>query len=192
MSLPSGNGGDPTPRYQYGATRYSPLGRASIPARAGAWFVDTVLVSFPVALAFALARFGPRETRSCSLNAEGRIAVPGQEAVAQGICEGPTRSALVLIAVVLLITPVLWLVFQLREGHRGASIGKELFGLRLVDRSTGLPIGGGRAVVRNLVRALGIVVVAPAVIDHLWPLWDRQGQTIHDKAVDALVVPVAP
>lgn len=191
MSLPTPNGGA-GPRYDYGSIRYSPLGRASIPARAGAWFVDNVLLSTPIALAFGIARFGPRGTRSCSLTADGSIAVYGQEGVTQGVCEGPTTASLVVIGIVLLLAPVIWLLYQLREGSSGASIGKKVFGLRLVDRTTGLPVGGGRAVVRNLARVVGIVLVAPAVADHLWPLWDRQGQALHDKAVDAIVVPAGP
>ena len=36
--------------------------------------------------------------------------------------------------------------------------------------------------------ALGILLVIPAVLDCLWPLWDGQNQAWHDKYAKSVVV----
>jgi hypothetical protein len=30
--------------------------------------------------------------------------------------------------------------------------------------------------------------VIPAVLDYLWPLWDRRNQALHDKVVSSVVI----
>jgi len=32
--------------------------------------------------------------------------------------------------------------------------------------------------------------VIPAILDYLWPLWDRKKQALHDKVVGSVVVRV--
>jgi hypothetical protein len=37
---------------------------------------------------------------------------------------------------------------------------------------------------------VGLFVGPLILIDYLWPLWDGQNQTLHDKVVDSIVVKV--
>ena len=75
--------------------------------------------------------------------------------------------------------------FGLRQGRSGASIGKSLLGIRVVDATTRAPIGFWRAVIRQLTHVLDVVTLG---ISYLWPLWDRKGQTFADKLMSTVSV----
>ena len=74
-------------------------------------------------------------------------------------------------------------------GRVGRTPGKAALGLRVVsvsDRAS--VIGFGRGVGRFVASAAISIVPVGFVIDHLWPLWDDQNQTLHDKAVRSVVI----
>jgi uncharacterized RDD family membrane protein YckC len=75
----------------------------------------------------------------------------------------------------------------LEGGVRGQTIGKRVFGLRVIDLAHGGSIGNVRGVIRNLVRVLSWLAFG---LGYLWMLWDREKQTWHDKAAGSVVVPV--
>lgn len=74
---------------------------------------------------------------------------------------------------------------------RGQTVGNMAVGTRVVDARTGGPLTGGRAVGRAaaqlLFNALSIIVI-PGLLDILWPLWDRDNQTLHDKLAGTVVL----
>jgi len=63
-------------------------------------------------------------------------------------------------------------------GHRGASV-------RIVDATTGGPIGTGRALGRYFAHFLDAI---PCGLGYLWPLWDQKKQTFADKLVGTVSV----
>jgi len=71
-------------------------------------------------------------------------------------------------------------------GTTGQSIGCRATGIRVVDATTGTPIGIGRAFGRHL--AATFVSGWFCYIGYLWMLWDDRKQTLHDKIVSAVVV----
>jgi uncharacterized RDD family membrane protein YckC len=72
---------------------------------------------------------------------------------------------------------------------RGQTVGMMAVGVRAVDQAAGTPIGHGRAFGRALLEyVLALVLFLPWVLDMLWPLWDSQNQTLHDKASRTIVV----
>jgi uncharacterized RDD family membrane protein YckC len=73
-------------------------------------------------------------------------------------------------------------------GETGQTPGKRALGIRVVDFSTGGPIGHGRAFVRWIGRIISSAVV---YLGYLWMLWDREKQTWHDKLANDVVVPVS-
>jgi uncharacterized RDD family membrane protein YckC len=83
-------------------------------------------------------------------------------------------------------------------GHRsGQTPGKRAVGIQVRDAVTGESIGYPRALGRYLAQVfaaliLPILPILPILtaIDLLWPLWDDRHQTLHDKAVNAVVVEV--
>lgn len=76
----------------------------------------------------------------------------------------------------------------LEGGPTGQSLGKRVLGIRVIDASTGGPIGFGRGAIRYVV---AIVSAIPCALGYLWMLWDREKQTWHDKASTSVVVPVS-
>jgi len=83
----------------------------------------------------------------------------------------------------------------LEGGPSGQTIGKKALSIRVISQDTGGPIGYGRALGRNAVRGLPgylpVIGLFWVLLDNLWMLWDREKQTLHDKATKTLVVPVA-
>jgi uncharacterized RDD family membrane protein YckC len=81
------------------------------------------------------------------------------------------------------------LYFPLQEaGPHGATIGKRLCGIKVVDEQDGQTIDVGRAFVRYLVSLVSGFV---CLIGYLWMLWDPKRQTWHDKAARNLVIRVS-
>ncbi|MCW3066853.1 MAG: rane protein/domain-like protein, partial [Solirubrobacterales bacterium] len=98
-------------------------------------------------------------------------------------------AILVATAVVILGYPTVMLATT-----NGKTIGKRLVGLRVV-RAGGAPMTWGRAAMRELVmRGLVIGLIGTltfgivGILDLLWPLWDKQNQTLHDHGAETWVV----
>lgn len=75
------------------------------------------------------------------------------------------------------------------EGTRdGQTLGKQLVGIRVVDRSTGLPPEPMSAFIRYVVSLLSAV---PCLLGYLWMLWDADNDTWHDKLSQTAVIRAA-
>ncbi|GAA2144450.1 RDD family protein [Kitasatospora kazusensis] len=74
-------------------------------------------------------------------------------------------------------TPLFYTVTVLLLATTGTTVGKRLFGMRVVR------LGGGRASIPQvLLRTLMLCLVVPALV------WDRDGRGLHDKAVGTVEV----
>ncbi|MDT5098242.1 MAG: hypothetical protein QOC76_1979 [Mycobacterium sp.] len=78
-----------------------------------------------------------------------------------------------------------------RQGTTGSSIGKSIMKFKIVSEKTGQPIGFGMSVVRELIYLVfaglcGIIWL----IAVLFPLWDVKRQTLVDKIVSTIAVPL--
>jgi uncharacterized RDD family membrane protein YckC len=76
-----------------------------------------------------------------------------------------------------------------RQGRRGASIGKACLHLMVVSESDGLPIGAVMTFVRSWAHLLDQVTLG---IGYLWPLWDHKRQTFADMAMKTAVLHLPP
>ena len=73
--------------------------------------------------------------------------------------------------------------------RRGQTPGMTALRLSVVDATAGGSITYARALGRALVEyALLVALVVPWVIDMLLPLWDPRRQTLHDKALNTVVL----
>ncbi|EFV13377.1 RDD family protein [Segniliparus rugosus] len=72
-----------------------------------------------------------------------------------------------------------------KQGRTGQTVGKEALKIRLVQESTGRPIGPGVVFVRQLAHILDVV---SCYVGYLWPLWDAKRQTFADKVMRTVVV----
>ena len=98
---------------------------------------------------------------------------------------------IVLIPLTLVIGYIIWWLIVL---GRAQTPGKQIVGIQVV-KDTGEPVGWGYMFLREFVikGLLGgflytIAVGIYFVVDHIWPLFDDDRQTLHDKMVSTLVV----
>lgn len=101
------------------------------------------------------------------------------------------RTGAIIVAVVAIVVAsvacvgfVIW-NSGYRQGTTGQSIGKKVFGIKLVGAATGQPVGFWLAIGRLFAHLLDVVTY---LIGFLWPLWDKQRQTLADKVCFTLVV----
>ena len=77
---------------------------------------------------------------------------------------------------------------------RGASIGQGVMKLKVVDSTGNIP-PLGTLIIRLLVQVglsfVPILAFFLVLLDVLWPLWDEQKQTLHDKAAGTFVIKTA-
>jgi uncharacterized RDD family membrane protein YckC len=71
----------------------------------------------------------------------------------------------------------------------GQTIGNRAAGIAVRDANHNDVIGRGRGWLRWFVRfALYLFLVLPGLLNDLWPLWDRQRQTLADKAAGSVMI----
>jgi uncharacterized RDD family membrane protein YckC len=74
-----------------------------------------------------------------------------------------------------------------RQGATGSSIGKSVTGFKVVSENTGQPIGFGMSVLRQLAHVVDAVI---CYIGYLFPLWDAKRQTLADKIMSTVCLPL--
>jgi uncharacterized RDD family membrane protein YckC len=73
-------------------------------------------------------------------------------------------------------------------GKRGYSVGQGIMKLEVIDKNGNRP-SKSTLIIRLLAQiGLGLVPLVGQFLDLLWPLWDPQRQTLHDKAVGTFVI----
>jgi uncharacterized RDD family membrane protein YckC len=163
-ALAPGQGGPPVPPAEWGS-------------RVVAFIIDSVILGFV---------FGVLYTITFLLSFATAAAGPGNRSVSSAISS-------IMCCVTFGVYPLALLgiggfnrVYLVSK--RGFSIGQGIMKLKVVDTRCNL-LTMGSAALRFLVgMGLGIVPFG-GLLDLLWPLWDVNKQTLHDKAVNSFVVP---
>ena len=132
--------------------------------RAAAFGIDLLLVAVAVAAAGLVPVLANR--------AGGRL----PDAVA---------AALLVATFVLPVAVGVWNQ-GIEQGRSGRSLGKRVFGLRVVRLTTLEPLGPAAGFARLVVRQ--VVDEGLWGVGLLWPLWDARRQTLADKAVGSVVL----
>ncbi len=103
-------------------------------------------------------------------------------------CDGLTDrwAIVVLIAIVLLAVYFFW-NFCYRQGKTGQSIGKSMLKFMVISEKTWQPIGFWPSFLRQIAHYVDQVI---CYIGYLLPLWDDKRQTIADKIMSTVCVPV--
>lgn len=74
-------------------------------------------------------------------------------------------------------------------GSRGQTVGNMAVHTRVVDSQTGGPISYGKALGRWASELLLVILLLiPWILSILWPLWDANNQTLHDKMAGTVVL----
>jgi uncharacterized RDD family membrane protein YckC len=71
---------------------------------------------------------------------------------------------------------------------RGQTLGKMIVGIRVARNDEGQPPGLGRAFMRWFAMAALYVTIVLGPIASAWMLWDKQRQTLYDKAAGTIVL----
>jgi len=95
-------------------------------------------------------------------------------------------SVAAVLVVLFTVSYVAW-NFGYRQGRTGSSFGKSVMGFRVVSERTWQPVGFGASVLRQVVRLVDAVCCG---IGFLFPLWDAKRQTLADKLMGTVCVPV--
>ncbi|HTY34837.1 RDD family protein [Mycobacterium sp.] len=90
------------------------------------------------------------------------------------------------LTVLLAIAYLVW-NYGYRQGTTGSSIGKSVMKFKVVSEVTGQPIGFGMSVVRQLAHFVDQVI---CYIGYLFPLWDAKRQTLADKIMTTVCLPI--
>jgi uncharacterized RDD family membrane protein YckC len=90
------------------------------------------------------------------------------------------------LAGLIVLAYVIW-NYGYRQGTTGSSIGKSIMKFKIVSEKTGQPIGFGMSVVRQIAHVVDSII---CYIGYLFPLWDRKRQTLADKIMTTIAVPL--
>ncbi|MBB3605616.1 putative RDD family membrane protein YckC [Mycolicibacterium sp. BK556] len=90
-----------------------------------------------------------------------------------------------LLCVLGMVAFGLWNLY--RQGKTGSSIGKSVLKFKVISEKTGQPIGFGMSFVRQLAHYVDSLV---CYIGYLFPLWDAKRQTLADKIMSTICVPL--
>ena len=94
--------------------------------------------------------------------------------------------ASVIVTALVGVVFVLW-NYGYRQGTTGSTIGKSILKFKVVSEATGQPIGFGMSIVRQLAHAVDGVI---CYVGFLFPLWDAKRQTLADKILSTVCVPI--
>lgn len=95
---------------------------------------------------------------------------------------------LILLGAAVAFGLLLW-NYVFRQGRTGQTWGKAKMGLAVVSLRHGGPPGAGSCFGRYLLHGL---INQAFLIDYLWPLWDRDRQTLTDKVLATSVIVSGP
>jgi hypothetical protein len=91
-----------------------------------------------------------------------------------------------LISVVIGLAYIVW-TYGYRQGTTGSSIGKSILKFKVVSENTWQPIGFGLSIVRQIAHFVDAII---CYIGYLFPLWDPKRQTLADKIMSTVCVPL--
>jgi uncharacterized RDD family membrane protein YckC len=95
-----------------------------------------------------------------------------------------------ILALAWLVTAAYWIWnWGYRQGTTGSSIGKSVLKFKVVSEATGQPIGFALSIVRQIAHVVDSVICG---IGYLFPLWDAKRQTLADKIMTTVCLPLNP
>jgi hypothetical protein len=189
---PPPGGGFPPPQAAAGYPPPAVAGGPALPAdaytpwqtRVLAWLIDAIPLVIIEGIGWGLL-LGTQETACISDTSEynlGEFCATGASTIGQ-----------ISIAVTAILAFAYW-IWNLgyRQGTTGSSIGKSIQKFKIVNESTGQPVGFGWSVVRELIYWVGAGLCFGILwlVAVLFPLWDPKRQTLVDKMLNHVALPL--
>jgi uncharacterized RDD family membrane protein YckC len=177
-------GGYPPPQQQGG---YPPPPGPTLPqeaytswfTRVLAWLIDNVPVFIVLGIAYGVA-FGTADNQCVSNGGDYDYGVYCTSSF------GALGAILLGMGYIASLAYWVW-NWGYRQGTTGSSIGKSIMKFKVVSEKTWQPVGFGLSIVRQLAH---IIDGAICYIGYLFPLWDAKRQTIADKIMTTVCVPI--
>lgn len=147
--------------------------------RVFAWLIDSIPIFIVYGIGWLLL-VGTRETACITDSSEydlGEFCATGASTLGQ-LSMG--------LAWVIVLAYVVW-NYGYRQGTTGSSIGKSIMKFKVVSEKTGQPIGFGMSVVRQIAHIVDGII---CYIGYLFPLWDQKRQTLADKIMTTVCLPL--
>ncbi|WP_264917167.1 RDD family protein, partial [Mycobacterium kiyosense] len=178
-------GGYPPPPPAAGAVAPPPPGPAirELPSesytpwatRAVAFLIDYAPVLIVYAVAFAISK----------VTEEEKCGYPGVAATCwrQESMIGVLANWLAYLAIA---AYVIW-NYGYKQGTTGSSIGKSIMKFKVVSEVSGQPLGFGMSLVRQIAHLVDAII---CYIGFLFPLWDKKRQTLADKIMTTVCLPL--
>ena len=97
----------------------------------------------------------------------------------------------VILVVVGILVAIAWSFFYwiyFTGKAPGQTVGKKALGIRVRNADEDRAIGYGASAGRYLITFVFGIFYIPALLDYLWPLWDKRNQSLHDKVANSVVV----
>lgn len=144
-----------------------------------AWLIDNVPVFIVLGIAYGIA-FGTADNQ-CTSDTYG-----------YGVYCTSSFGALgaILLGLGYIAALAYWVWnWGYRQGTTGSSIGKTVMKFKVVSEKTWQPIGFGMSLVRQIAHIVDGLV---CYIGYLFPLWDAKRQTLADKIMTTVCVPLNP
>lgn len=149
--------------------------------RVGGYIIDILPAAIVAGIGEAIA-YGTADTRCVG---------GGDEYSYGGYCASQfsTLGVVVMFLVYLAVLGYAIWNWGYRQGTTGQSIGKTVMKFQVVSETTWQPIGFGMSVVRQLAHVVDSII---CYIGYLFPLWDSKRQTLADKIMSTVCVPLNP
>jgi uncharacterized RDD family membrane protein YckC len=147
--------------------------------RVVAWLIDSIPIFIIEGIGLALF-LGTQETACVTDTSEYNL---GEFCATRTSTLGLLS---IVLAGILVFIYAIW-NYGYRQGTTGSSIGKSIVKFKVVSEKTGQPIGFGLSIVRQLAH---IIDGAICYIGFLFPLWDAKRQTIADKIMTTICLPL--
>jgi len=179
-STPSVYSPPPAAPMQYAAPQY----QGPQPTYAGFWIrlvarlIDGLILGIPFGVVFIVFAIAS----GVFANATGASSQDSQNAQNTAAAAAFGGGFLLLYLLALVVQVAYWIYFW---GTSGATLGMRLLHLRVVDATTGAPIGYARATVRFL---MTIVNSWACYIGWIWVAFDPRKQGWHDKVANSVVL----
>ena len=165
----------------------SPSPAAALPKEAyTAWFtrvVGYVIDIVPAAVVMGIGAgiaFGTADNEC--------VSVAGQYEYGGYCTSSMTAFGVVVYILAYIVTLAYWIWnWGYRQGTTGQSIGKSVMKFKVISEKTGQPIGFGLSIVRQIAHVVDAII---CYIGFLFPLWDAKRQTIADKIMSTVCVPM--
>uniref|UniRef100_A0A0F5N0U7 Proline-rich antigen n=1 Tax=Mycolicibacter arupensis TaxID=342002 RepID=A0A0F5N0U7_9MYCO len=143
--------------------------------RVAAYFVDflPILVLYGIPSMIA----GTTADKECITGSDGFVCT---------VSPSSTGATLMFLGWLAALAFGIW-NYGYRQGTTGSSIGKSVLKFKVVSETTGQPIGFGMSIVRQLAHIIDGAILC---IGYLFPLWDAKRQTIADKIMTTVCLPI--